>query len=259
MNDYDKAGRYLVKREPAGFFRWLLANPAISFEAWIDARRVALPDQNDLTNDLVAALRSGNVLEGLCVELEVNARADVLTRLLDYLTRLWTEPGGPRSLRISCVSGAVLDLTRRSPVRELSLRSVIAPGSRLELTVLRRHLADEKAASLLADVAAGKTSPWLLAWVPLMRGGGEPGIIAPWVEEAQRRLTDDRDRADLGSMARVFATLAGGRSAWDHGLRGWNMKTSPIFDEIRAERREEGREEGRAEGIRASAHSGVAG
>ena len=25
MNDYDKAGRYLVKRDPSGFFRWLLA------------------------------------------------------------------------------------------------------------------------------------------------------------------------------------------------------------------------------------------
>jgi hypothetical protein len=59
MNDYDKAGRYLVKREPAGFFRWFLANSAVSFEAWTDARRIALPDQNDLTNDLVAVLRSG--------------------------------------------------------------------------------------------------------------------------------------------------------------------------------------------------------
>src|SRR5205823_3873518 len=26
MNDYDKAGRYMVKREPAGNFRWLLRN-----------------------------------------------------------------------------------------------------------------------------------------------------------------------------------------------------------------------------------------
>ncbi|HUY34913.1 MAG TPA: hypothetical protein VMV69_19355 [Pirellulales bacterium] len=61
-------------------------------------------------------------------------------------------------------------------------------------------------------------------------------------------MTDERDRADLGSLARVFAALAVCQPAWDHGLRGWNMnmKTSPIFDEIRAE----GRVEGRAEGIR---------
>ena len=92
MNDYDKAGRYLVKRESEGFFHYLLGNPRISFRAWIDARRVALPDQHDLTNDLVAALESGGVLEAVCLELEAEARADAVTRSLEYQTRLWTEP-----------------------------------------------------------------------------------------------------------------------------------------------------------------------
>ena len=91
MNDFDKAGRYLVKRESAGFFSWLLDNPHISFRAWIDARRVALPNQHDLTNDLVAALESGGVLEAVCLELEAEARADAVTRSLEYQTRLWTE------------------------------------------------------------------------------------------------------------------------------------------------------------------------
>ena len=251
MNDYDKAGRYLVKRDPAGFFRWLLGNPRLSFQAWIDARRVALPNQNDLTNDLVAALRSGEVLEGICLELEAEARADAVTRSLDYLTRLWTEPAGPGSLPLSCIVGAVFDLTGRSPAHELSLLSQIAAGCRLELTILRRHLADESAVNLLSDVAAGKTSPWLLPWVPLMQGGGESGTIGGWLSEAERRFTDERDRADLGLTTEVFAALAGCRPAWEDGLRGWNMKTSPIFDEIRAEGREEGREEGRVEGMRA--------
>jgi hypothetical protein len=32
MNDFDKAGRYLIKRDPVGFFRWLLrrATPDLS-------------------------------------------------------------------------------------------------------------------------------------------------------------------------------------------------------------------------------------
>jgi hypothetical protein len=248
MNDYDKAGRYLVKREPTGYFRWLLANPRLALEAWIDARRVALPNQGDLTNDLVAALRSGDVLEGFCLELEAEARADALTRLLEYLVRLWTEPGGPGSLSLSCVSGVILDLTGRSSARQLKLQSAIAPGCRLELTVLRRHLADEKAASLVADVAAGKFSPWLLGWVPLMQGGGESAIIAQWRAVAERHLTDERDQADLGLCTRQFATLAGCRPMWDQGLRGWNMKTSSLFDEIRAEARAEAKAEGRAEG-----------
>ena len=41
MNDYDKAGRYLVKREPEALLGWLLDHPGLSFDAWIDARRVA--------------------------------------------------------------------------------------------------------------------------------------------------------------------------------------------------------------------------
>jgi len=205
MNDYDKAGRYLVKREPTGFFRWLLANPAVSFDAWIDSRRVALPDQNDLTNDLVAVLRNGDELEGICLELEAKARADALTRLLEYMVRLWTEPGGPGSLRVSCVAGAVLDFTGRSPARKLSLRSTITPNCRLELTIVRRRLVEEKAAKLVTDVAAGNASPWLLPWVPLMDRGGESGTITRWLQKAARRLIDRRDRADLGLLVRVFA------------------------------------------------------
>ena len=67
MNDYDKAGRYQVKRDPAGHFRWLLRNAQVGFDAWIDARRVVLPNQNDLTNDLVAAIHSGTAREAVCL------------------------------------------------------------------------------------------------------------------------------------------------------------------------------------------------
>src|SRR5437870_11559737 len=111
MNDYDKAGRYLVKRQPPGFFRWLLASPSLAFHAWIDARRVALPNQNDLTNDLVAAVAKGGVLEAICLELEAEARADAVTRVLGYLVRIWTEPEAQGSLPSTCVSGVILDRT----------------------------------------------------------------------------------------------------------------------------------------------------
>jgi hypothetical protein len=84
MNDNDKAGRYLFKRDPAGHLRWLLANPALEFHAWIDSRRVVLPNQKDLTQDLVAAVRSGDVREAFCLELEAEAQADALRRLLAF-------------------------------------------------------------------------------------------------------------------------------------------------------------------------------
>jgi hypothetical protein len=80
MNDNDKAGRYLFKRDPGGHLRWLLATPALEFHAWIDSRRVVLPNQKDLTQDLVAAVRSGEVLEAFCLELEAEARADALDK-----------------------------------------------------------------------------------------------------------------------------------------------------------------------------------
>jgi Domain of unknown function (DUF4351) len=152
------------------------------------------------------------------------------------------------SLAVACVSGAILDLTGRSVVRELKLQSAIAPNCRLELSVMRHHLAGEDAAHLVDRVEAGEVSPWQLAWVPLMQGGSEHGIIVQWRGQAVQWMTDQRERADLGSLALTFATLARCRPAWEKALRGWNMQTSPFLDEIRAQ----GREEGRADGVRAT-------
>jgi hypothetical protein len=53
----------------------------------------------------------------------------------------------------------------------------------------------------VSAVATGKVSPWQLGWGPLMNGGAERGIIAQWVETANRFFVDERDRADLGSIA----------------------------------------------------------
>src|SRR5579863_9787751 len=111
MNEYDKAGRYLVKRDPPGFFRWLLRREA-AFHAWIDARRHALPDQGDLTNDLVAAFRAGDGFEALCVELQAESAAGSASRLLlGYVPRLLTEPAAPGSLMVTAAGGAVVNLT----------------------------------------------------------------------------------------------------------------------------------------------------
>jgi hypothetical protein len=217
MNDNDNAGRYLVKRDPAGHFRWLLDHPTMVFEAWLDARRTVLPDQKDLTNDLVAAVQTGDTREAFCLELEAEARADVLPRLLRYLAQLWTEPGGGGRLAVSCVSGLVLDLTGRSPAETLSLRSAIATGCRLELAIRRRRLADEDAGAVVAAVAAGAVSPWVLGWAPLMQCGADAGIMARWRAAAEHRLADPRDRAELGGagpgvrrVGRVSADVANG-------------------------------------------------
>src|SRR5207237_89239 len=99
MNDFDKAGRYLIKRDPPGFFRWLLRRPDVAFQAWIDTRRLALPDQGDLTNDLVAAFRVGDAYEALCLELQAQSAGPSAPRLLlGCVPSLRTGPRGRRSL-----------------------------------------------------------------------------------------------------------------------------------------------------------------
>src|SRR5262249_20360879 len=133
MNDYDKAGRYLIKCDPAGFWRWLLNNPALAFHLWIDARRLALPDQHDLTNDLVAALRVAGGLEALCLELQAEARPDTITRVLGYLSRLLSEPSEGGALSLLSAGGVVLNLTGRGEDNALTVRPTIAPECRLDL------------------------------------------------------------------------------------------------------------------------------
>lgn len=256
MNDIDKAGRYLAKRDSAGFLRWLVGNRSIVFHAWIDARRLALPNQRDLTDDLVAAVKVPGGFEALGVELQAHARGDSLLRSLGYVSRLLTEPGDSHSLPLVAASAAVLNLTGGNPSETLVIRSQISSACRLELGVVRRNLCDEDAGELLAGVEAGEISTWQLGWLPLMRGGGDVCIIKRWRALSEGKLPDQRDRKDLGALALVFATLAGCRTEWDHGLRRWNVKTSPFLDEIRAEGREEGREKGREEGREEGRHLG---
>jgi Domain of unknown function (DUF4351) len=250
MNDYDRGGRYLIKQDPPGFFAWLLRRDDLHFHVWVDSRRTALPDQKDLTNDLVGTFRTEAGFEGLAVELQSRARAATLRRMLAYLARVWTEPGTADSVPLAALGGVVLNLTRGTAATALVLRPTVAPDCRLELAVLQRQLRDEEAAELLAGVAAGRVSRWQLAWVPLMRGGAEPGIIAAWRREAER-LADEGQRADLAVLTLTFAALARCRPVWQQGLRRWNMQTSSFLDEHRAEARKEGRAEGRLEAARA--------
>jgi hypothetical protein len=96
MTDYDKAGRYFIKRNPPGFFCWLLILASVRFHSWIDARRHTLPQQNDLTNDLVGVLVGDNGLEAFCVELQAESESNSAERLLlGYLPRLLSDRRRP--------------------------------------------------------------------------------------------------------------------------------------------------------------------
>jgi len=98
MTDYDKAVRYLIKRDPTGFFLWLLLITDVRFRCWIDSRRVALPDQGDLTSDLVGVLQAARGLEAFCVEVQAESEERSAGRVVfGYLSRLRSEPPAPRA------------------------------------------------------------------------------------------------------------------------------------------------------------------
>jgi hypothetical protein len=250
MNEYDKAGRYLIKRDPPGFFRWLLRRADVSFRAWIDARRHALPDQGDLTNDLVAAFRVGAGFEALCVELQAESAGGSAARLLlGYVPRLLTEPAAPGSLALAAAGGAVVNLTGPEQPAGVEQRPTLAPRCWLAGGIEQRTLRTEDAAATLDAVAAGTISRWLLAWLPLMRGGAEPGIIERWKTEAGKE-PGERDRRLLAHLTLTFAALARCRAAWQGQLEGWAVIKSDYLEELREEVRAEAREEGRTEGLR---------
>jgi hypothetical protein len=252
MNDYDKAGRYLIKRDPPGFFRWLLRRPDVSFHAWIDARRHALPDQGDLTNDLVVAFRVGDAFEALCVELQAESEGGSAARLLlGYLPRLLTEPATADSLPLTTAGGIVVNLTGPPQPDRIEHRPTLAPGCWLSGGIEQRTLRTEGAAATLAEIAAGNVSRWLLAWLPLMRGGADAGIIEGWKREVVVELSGTDQRL-LAELTRTFAGLAGCRPVWQRGLEGWAVIKSEYLEELREAVRTEAKAEGRAEELRAA-------
>jgi len=249
MNEYDKAGRYLIKRDAPGFSRWLLRRE-VTFHAWIDARRHALPDQGDLTNDLVAAFRVGDAFEALCVELQAESEGGSAARLLlGYVPRLLTEPAAPGSLVLTAAGGIVVNLTGPEQPAGVNHRPTIAPNCWLAGGIDQRTLRQEDAAATLREITAGTISRWLLAWLPLMQGGAEPRIIEGWKIEATREV-EKTDRDILAGLTLTFAALVQSGAVWDRALEGFDVIRSPYLEELREQVRTLARAEGQVEGLR---------
>lgn len=250
MTDYDKAARYLIKRDPTRVLRWLLVQSWIIFHLWIDSRRLALPDQGDLTHDLVAAIRVRDGFEALCLEVQAESEEASAGRVLfGYVPRLRSEPASAESLPLSAIGGVVINLTGRARTSVVRESPTSAPQCRLEAEVTQITLQEMDAGDFLDQVGAELASRWLLAWLSLMQGGLEPGIIDGWKREAAL-LPTERDRQVLAHLTLTFADLAGCRDVWQRALEGWTMIKSPYMEEVREAVRKEGREEGRLEGQR---------
>jgi hypothetical protein len=248
---YDQACRYLAKLEPPAFLAWLLDLPPdqLGFRGWLDARRLRFPGEPNRTCDTVAFLE--NVAEAgepwaVPVEFQIEPDAEMFGRLLGYLSGLYLElrPSDNAGDRFR-VGGVVVNLTGRGN----SSRDMVWPAAGLatRLGVRERNLAAEDARATLDGIFAGTAPAVVLPLIPLMRGGGEQGIINDWLSRATAE-PDSRRRSDYGGLALVFAEAAKRHEVWKKALEGWNVTESMQVKEWQAQALLRGRNEGREEG-----------
>ncbi len=243
MADFDKGARYLAKQDAPGFFAWLwrYAPTSLLFATWLDARRLALPAEEDRTCDSVAAFRPPDQPEPthiLIVDFKAQAQSGALNQLLGYVVRLHTEPPPEGMVLRPLVGGAVINLTGPAQPAALDVQFPGAPECGWHFGILQRTLRDESAAATLADIVAGRTTRWLLPWIPLMHGGGEAGIMEGWKQAAEAE-PDEQVRATLAGLTLVFAELADRVEVWKRALEGWNVRKSQVVEEWRDEARAE--------------------
>jgi hypothetical protein len=245
MNVFDQTARFAAKADPPGFLRWLIPGlpPGLAFQGWLDARTLPFPGEPDRTCDTVAELfdpSEPSIRWALATEFQAEPDANILDRLLEYLARLRRElRHGPRHRDKYRVAAALVHLTGRRAADTLDMTLPGGSAVGLRLTIASRALRVEDAVSTLAEIADGRTSRWLLPWIPLMKGGGKPTMLEEW-----KRLAGAEPnpiwRANYASLALVFAGLTRHLDEWTQALEGWNMKESTVVNEWKAEGKVEG-------------------
>jgi hypothetical protein len=236
-NPYDQACRYLLRLWDSPLLAWLLrlAPEQLDFVEWLDTRQVVWPGHPEQTCDTVAHLRDprrGGLPWAAVVEFQIEPDELMFGRGLRYLGDLWQtcKPTGHKGDRFE-VGLVVVNLTGRGRTS----RSMHLSGTRLKtrLGAEERNLADLSARKVLQQVEAGKAPRALLAWVPLFKGGGRPGIIHEWLRQATQEKDGERRRS-LG-LAVVFAEASGCGDAWREALKEWDVVESKIVKEWQAQ------------------------
>jgi hypothetical protein len=243
-NPFDKAARYAVKLDPAGFLGWALALAPEGFEfrGWLDTRGVPFPGELDRTGDLVAHLTDpATNLVPWAVPIEFQTEPDPLMfgRLLIYLGHLWIrlKPDPERGSRFR-LGPVVVNLTGTGfASRRMEWQQA---GFGTTVNVRERNMEDESADETLTGIAAGRWSRGLLPWIPLMTGGDDSGIIDRWKALADGE-PDFRRRAEFSGLGKVMAEAAGRGAIWKNALRDWNVQQSEVVNEWKEEARADAR------------------
>src|SRR5207245_8618785 len=132
------------------------------FHSWLDARRLALPVEGDLTCDTVPGFHLDGKAElshALIVEFMAESRSNTLDRLLAYVVRARTEPAPAKDQVLPPqLGGVVINLTGPPRTRKLQATFPGVPDCDWGFGVLQRTLRDESAADTLSDIAAERTT-----------------------------------------------------------------------------------------------------
>ena len=239
---YDVTARRVARLDPLGFFLWLLTafEQTLRFGGWLDPRSAPQGTEAEVTGDTLARLEelAGNAPPWrFPVEFQTVPDAGMFGRLQQQIG-LWWEDLRPDPLPGSRyqVSAGVVNLTGTPESAPASREYRFPTPDDLSWggKVRERYLADESADGTLTRIERAELRRTILAFIPLMKGADEAGIMRRWVAEANQE-PDVRRRADLGSLALTLATLKEWFPAWKEALKEWNMLESPYVLELQAE------------------------
>jgi hypothetical protein len=223
---------------------WLLdtTQELVLFIRWLNTK-LTIPGFSERENDMIAHVRrqdQGGKPWAIPVEFQVEPDPLMFGRFLVYEGLIWllekpTEHPGDRFNLI----GLVVNLTG---IGTTGQDMAWTEGKGTGIQPIERNLQTFKASNALDQIAAGKAPRAALALIPLMIGGGEPGIMHRWLEVAQPE-TDEQWRGDF-CLAQVFAELTGCQEGWKTALEGFNVRQSAVVNEWKAEAKVEAKIEG---------------
>jgi hypothetical protein len=237
---FDTNARRAAKIDAASFLRWVMPDldPALTFTRWLDPRTVPEPREPELTGDALAECIDPAKSEEpwiFVTEFMTEPAGDDLERVLEYMIRFRRErrPESDPRLKYN-VGGIILNLTgpRQGETLAMSVPGVTGAGTHFR--AVRRAVREDDPAATLARIASGQAARPILAWIPLMRGAGEAGIIDEWKRQADLEPSQEL-RLKYAAIALVFAELPGVWDEWRRALEGWNVRVSQQVLEWQAE------------------------
>jgi hypothetical protein len=205
----------------------------LGFRRWFNVKGVPLPDGPDREADLVAVADEADASKPAWLLIfEVQSQHDedkpkvLLLEASIFLchARDTDHEGGPfQPLPV------FVYLKGKCPASAVSVRTPTGRGFECEPAVW--EVGEDSAADTLAKVQAEDFSWEALFWVSLMSGADREDVVALWQRLRDEKVPPKR-RADVTTVALIFANLVGRRPAWNRVLGGVKMTESDFVNEL---------------------------